>query len=144
MQENLIRDDNKLILLASLSDSLEYVADSIERQVGHYHTCSFTKNAMAYMRYIFHAINRLGKACTRAANQVEENNNQKNPHHARMSSAPPKDLVSFAEEYRKLAIDCLKVLRVEMQLETIFNLQVCESVLVHMNFFPLMKVYCYS
>ncbi|KAI8563622.1 hypothetical protein RHMOL_Rhmol03G0123800 [Rhododendron molle] len=87
-QENLIRDDNKLILLASLSDSLE-----------------------------------LGKACTRAANQVEENNNQKNPHHARMSSAPPKDLVSFAEEYRKLAIDCLKVLRVEMQLETIFNLQ---------------------
>ncbi|CAK7325414.1 unnamed protein product [Dovyalis caffra] len=32
-QENLIRDDNKLILLASLSDSLEYVADSIERQV---------------------------------------------------------------------------------------------------------------
>lgn len=33
LQENLIRDDNKLILLASLSDSLEYVADSIERQV---------------------------------------------------------------------------------------------------------------
>ncbi|CAN1218347.1 Exocyst complex component SEC8 [Linum perenne] len=32
-QDNLIRDDNKLILLASLSDSLEYVADSIERQV---------------------------------------------------------------------------------------------------------------
>ncbi|KAG5574754.1 hypothetical protein H5410_054888 [Solanum commersonii] len=32
-QENLIRDDNKLILLASLSDSLEYIADSIERQV---------------------------------------------------------------------------------------------------------------
>ncbi|WVZ23732.1 hypothetical protein V8G54_002276 [Vigna mungo] len=30
-QENLIHDDNKLILLASLSDSLEYVADSIER-----------------------------------------------------------------------------------------------------------------
>jgi hypothetical protein len=33
LQENLIHDDNKLILLASLSDSLEYVADSIERQV---------------------------------------------------------------------------------------------------------------
>ena len=33
LQENLILDDNKLILLASLSDSLEYVADSIERQV---------------------------------------------------------------------------------------------------------------
>ncbi|GAV67313.1 LOW QUALITY PROTEIN: Sec8_exocyst domain-containing protein [Cephalotus follicularis] len=67
-QENLIRDDSKLILLASLSDSLEYVADSIE-------------------------------------------------------SAPPKNLASFAEEYRKLAIDCSKVLRVEMQLETIFHMQ---------------------
>lgn len=33
LQENLIHDENKLILLASLSDSLEYVADSIERQV---------------------------------------------------------------------------------------------------------------
>lgn len=33
LQENLIHDDNKLILLASLSDSLEYVADSIERWV---------------------------------------------------------------------------------------------------------------
>ncbi|KAL5733456.1 hypothetical protein ACOSP7_032794 [Xanthoceras sorbifolium] len=31
-QENLIRDDNKLVLMASLSDSLEYVADSIERK----------------------------------------------------------------------------------------------------------------
>lgn len=33
LQENLIRDDNKLILLASLSDSLEYVAESIGRLV---------------------------------------------------------------------------------------------------------------
>ncbi|GFZ14697.1 subunit of exocyst complex 8 [Actinidia rufa] len=87
-QENLIRDDNKLILLASLSDSLE-----------------------------------LGKTCARAANQAEENSNKKTSHHARTSSAPPKDLTSFAEEYRKLAIDCLKVLRVEMQLETIFHMQ---------------------
>lgn len=89
------------------------------------------------MRDIFHVMNRLGKACTRAANQVQENNNQKNPHHARMSSAPPKDLVSFAEEYRKLAIDCLKVLRVEMQLETIFNLQVCDIYIGTHDFFPL-------
>lgn len=50
----------------------------------------------------------------------------KSPFHARTSSAPPNDLASFAEEYRKLAIDCLKVLRVEMQLETIFHMQVCE------------------
>ncbi|CAL1374214.1 unnamed protein product [Linum trigynum] len=80
-QDNLIRDDNKLILLASLSDSLEYVADSIER---------------------------LGQSNMRAAKQVGERG---------------KNLASFADEYRKLAIDCLKVLRVEMQLETIFHLQ---------------------
>ncbi|KAH0713481.1 hypothetical protein KY289_009440, partial [Solanum tuberosum] len=95
-QENLIRDDNKLILLASLSDSLEYIADSIER---------------------------LGKICHSTSNQVEDNGGQKAPKHSRMSSMPPKDLASFAEEYRKLAVDCLKVLRVEMQLETIFHLQ---------------------
>ncbi|XP_044461626.1 exocyst complex component SEC8 [Mangifera indica] len=92
-QENLIRDDNKLILLASLSDSLEYVAESI---------------------------GRLGQATLRASNQVEESSKQ---HHIRSSSAPSRDILSFANEYRKLAIDCLKVLRVEMQLETIFHMQ---------------------
>ncbi|KAF7147874.1 hypothetical protein RHSIM_Rhsim03G0115800 [Rhododendron simsii] len=125
-QENLIRDDNKLILLASLSDSLEYVADSIERQEVVTVNVTVRSTEILDLCSQMHPIGpelMLGKACTRAANQVEENNNQKNPHHARMSSAPPKDLVSFAEEYRKLAIDCLKVLRVEMQLETIFNLQ---------------------
>ncbi|KAL3523498.1 hypothetical protein ACH5RR_016332 [Cinchona calisaya] len=95
-QENLIRDDNKLILLASLSDSLEYVADSIER---------------------------LARTSKKVYNQVEENGKQKTPHHSRATSAAPKDLASFAEEYRKLAIDCLKVLRVEMLLETIFHMQ---------------------
>ncbi|KAL8145847.1 hypothetical protein AgCh_003846 [Apium graveolens] len=94
-QENLIRDDNKLILLASLSDSLEYVADTIER---------------------------LGKASTRTSNRREENGTMQS-HHARTGSTPPTDLVSFADEYRKLAIDCLKVLRVEMQLETVFHMQ---------------------
>nr|DAD32831.1 TPA_asm: hypothetical protein HUJ06_011682 [Nelumbo nucifera] len=95
-QENLIRDDNKLILLASLSDSLEYVADSIER---------------------------LGQASLRPPEEGEENPKDKTHRHTRTSSAPPRDLASFAEEYRKLAIDCLKVLRVEMQLETIFHMQ---------------------
>ncbi|XP_021756476.1 exocyst complex component SEC8-like [Chenopodium quinoa] len=96
-QENLIRDDNKLILLASLSDSLEYVADSIER---------------------------LGKTFSTACNQVEEKGkNQRTPRRSEVSSSPSKDLVSFADDYRKLAIDCLKVLRVEMQLETVFHMQ---------------------
>ncbi|KAG6734378.1 hypothetical protein I3842_01G270300 [Carya illinoinensis] len=92
-QENLIRDDNKLILLASLSDSLEYVADSIER---------------------------LGQLNSRVSNKIEDNPKHR---HTRTSSAPTRDLASFADEYRKLAIDCLKVLRVEMQLETIFHMQ---------------------
>ncbi|XP_021755165.1 exocyst complex component SEC8-like [Chenopodium quinoa] len=96
-QENLIRDDNKLILLASVSDSLEYVADSIER---------------------------LGKTFSTACNQVEEKGiNQRTPRRSEVSSSPSKDLVSFADDYRKLAIDCLKVLRVEMQLETVFHMQ---------------------
>ncbi|KAL5710016.1 exocyst subunit [Ranunculus cassubicifolius] len=94
-QENLIRDDNKLILLASLSDSLEYVADSIER---------------------------LGQTSLKSSAQAEDNQN-KGHRHTRTSSAATKDLSSFAEEYRRLAIDCLKVLRVEMQLETIFHMQ---------------------
>ncbi|XP_031117982.1 exocyst complex component SEC8-like isoform X2 [Ipomoea triloba] len=96
-RENLIRDDNKLVLLASLSDSLEYFADSIER---------------------------LAKIHCRAyAAQVEESGRQKTHQHRRSTSSVPKDLISFAEEYRKLAVDCLKVLRIEMQLETIFHMQ---------------------
>ncbi|KAE8713889.1 Exocyst complex component SEC8 [Hibiscus syriacus] len=101
-QENLIRDDNKLVLLASLSDSLEYVADSIERQV------------------LQSGLSRLVQATPLAAlNHVDSGN----PSNKQTSSSPARDLASFADEYRKLAIDCLKFLRVEMQLETIFHLQ---------------------
>ncbi|OIV89564.1 hypothetical protein TanjilG_19241 [Lupinus angustifolius] len=90
-QEYLIHDDNKLILLASLSDSLEYVADSIER---------------------------LGQTTQKASNHVEGKY-----HHSHSDSAPARSLASFAQDYRKLAVDCLKVLRIEMQLETIFHMQ---------------------
>lgn len=69
-------------------------------------------------------MDRLGQATLRASNQVEESSKQ---YHIRSSSAPSRDILSFANEYRKLAIDCLKVLRVEMQLETIFHMQVCET-----------------
>ncbi|XP_071734584.1 exocyst complex component SEC8 [Rutidosis leptorrhynchoides] len=96
-QESLIRDNNKLILLASLSDSLEYIADSIER---------------------------FGNASAKPSEQIENDVKPTFPHHKRTGSVPHKDLASFAEDYRKLAIDCLKVLRVEMQLETVFNMQV--------------------
>lgn len=70
---------------------------------------------------IYHAICRLGQTNSRAANQVEENPRHR---HTRTNSAPTRDLASFADEYRKLSIDCLKILRVEMQLETIFHMQV--------------------
>ncbi|XP_020090162.1 exocyst complex component SEC8 isoform X1 [Ananas comosus] len=96
-QENLIHDDQKLILLASLSDSLEYLADSIER---------------------------LGESFIRPPTSTEDRNHTNQAHkHTRTASALPKSLASLATEYRKLAIDCLKVLRLEMQLETIFHMQ---------------------
>lgn len=63
-----------------------------------------------------------------ACNQVEEKGrNQRTPRRSEVSSSPSKDLASFADDYRKLAIDCLKVLRVEMQLETVFHMQACSD-----------------
>jgi exocyst complex component 4 len=83
------------------------------------------------MNYISHAKYRLGKTNSRQSNQVEENPKHR---HTRTSSAPIRDLASFADEYRKLAIDCLKVLRVEMQLETIFHMQVCKTCVINIYF----------
>ena len=77
-----------------------------------------------------HSIYRLGRTTSRAS-QAEENPKH---HHTRTSSAPPRDLASFADEYRKLAIDCLKVLRVEMQLETIFHMQVSKNLVICIYF----------
>ncbi|XP_038971816.1 exocyst complex component SEC8 [Phoenix dactylifera] len=96
-QENLIRDDHKLILLASLSDSLECLADSIER---------------------------LGESFVGVPTDADEKTRAKPANHPeRTTSAIPKNLASLADEYKRLAIDCLKVLRLEMQLETIFHMQ---------------------
>lgn len=68
------------------------------------------------------ALYRLGETTFNSPNQVGDSGKNR---HRRTSSVPARDLASFADEYRKLAIDCLKVLRVEMQLETIFHMQVC-------------------
>lgn len=73
---------------------------------------------------------RLAKSSIKASNPVEETSKPKTHRHTRTSSAFPRNLESFADEYRKLAIDCLKVLRVEMQLETIFHMQVCAICIV--------------
>lgn len=77
-----------------------------------------------------HAIYRLGQTTSRAS-QAEENPKHR---HTRTSSAPTRDLASFADEYRKLAIDCLKVVRVEMQLETIFHMQVSKNLVIYIYF----------
>lgn len=96
-QENLIHDDIKVILLASLSDSLEYLADSVER---------------------------FGESIVKPAIGTKDKNHAYlTNHHRRTPSVLTKTLASLADEYRKLAIDCLKVLRLEMQLETIFHMQ---------------------
>lgn len=52
--------------------------------------------------------------------------NDKNPKQKMpdIKEAAEKDLALFADDYRKLAVDCLKVLRIEMQLETVFHMQV--------------------
>ncbi|KAL6593296.1 hypothetical protein ACP70R_049049 [Stipagrostis hirtigluma subsp. patula] len=94
-QENLIHDDQELILLASLSDSLEYLADSVER---------------------------LGESFI-SPPASETKNYAQHGRHNRSSSAIPKGLASLANEYRRLAIDCIRVLRLEMQLETIYHMQ---------------------
>ncbi|XP_015649905.1 exocyst complex component SEC8 isoform X1 [Oryza sativa Japonica Group] len=95
-QENLIHDDQKLILLASLSDSLEYLADSVER---------------------------LGESFINSSTMLENKNHIHQGRHTRSTSAIPKSLASLANEYRRLAIDCVRVLRLEMQLETIYHMQ---------------------
>ena len=69
---------------------------------------SSENNLQAYMKDSFGITCRLAQTTSRTSNQ-EVNG---------------KTLPSFADDYRKLAIDCLKVLRVEMQLETIFHMQV--------------------
>ncbi|PPR98796.1 hypothetical protein GOBAR_AA21874 [Gossypium barbadense] len=86
-QENLIRDNHKIVLLASLSDSLEYVADSIERQL----------------------VTVVIQSCTYRSRLVQvspQNVEGGNP--SQTSSSPARDLALSANEYRKLAIDCLK------------------------------------
>ncbi|KAG8047011.1 hypothetical protein GUJ93_ZPchr0008g12671 [Zizania palustris] len=95
-QENLIHDDQKLILLASLSDSLEYLAESVER---------------------------LGESFITPPTTSENKNHIHQGHHTRSTSAIPKNLASLANEYRRLSIDCVRVLRLEMQLETIYHIQ---------------------
>ncbi|XP_045790964.1 exocyst complex component SEC8-like isoform X2 [Trifolium pratense] len=58
--------------------------------------------------------------------QLKEHQNSNHvggKHHSHSDGEPTRSLGPFAQDYRKLAIDCIKVLRVEMQLETMFHMQ---------------------
>lgn len=69
---------------------------------------------------------RLGESFVGVPTDTEEKTHPKPANlRERTTSAIPKNLASIADEYKRLAIDCLKVLRLEMQLETIFHMQVC-------------------
>ncbi|KAL5229599.1 hypothetical protein ABZP36_028375 [Zizania latifolia] len=66
---------------------------------------------------------RLGESFISPATTFGRKNHIDQVHHTRLTSAIPKSLASLANEYRRLAIDCVKVLRLEMQLETIYHMQ---------------------
>lgn len=95
-QDQLIGDDQKLILMAALSDSLEYVSESIEKLGQNTSACSLEKKKKDAQHF---------------------------PHHRRSSSALTTSLRILAEKYRSLSAECLRTLRVEMQLEAIHHLQ---------------------
>lgn len=67
---------------------------------------------------------RFGESIVRPAVGSDNKKHSYQINHHRTPSVLTKTLASLADEYRKLAIDCLKVLRLEMQLETISHLQV--------------------
>ncbi|GJP40093.1 hypothetical protein CLOM_g24381 [Closterium sp. NIES-68] len=96
-EEQLILDTGKLVLLAALSDTLEYFAD---------------------------AILRLGRP--KAAGSARKKTAAASARQQR-APALTASLQQLAERYRALAREALKTLRVEMQLHCIFHLQFMPS-----------------
>ncbi|KAJ7568516.1 hypothetical protein O6H91_01G036000 [Diphasiastrum complanatum] len=96
-QEQLITDDHKIVLLAALSDSLDYLSESI-RQLGQ-------------------------KTSASSVARRKKDYQQQSQHHRRTSSALTSGLHDLAEKYHGLSAECLRTLRVEMQLEALYHLQ---------------------
>ncbi|KAH7315645.1 hypothetical protein KP509_21G058500 [Ceratopteris richardii] len=92
-QEHLISDCNKLVLLAALSDSLEYVAVTIER-LGQ---------------------STVGPSPGKGQEQAY--------HHRRTSSALTSSLGVLADKYQALSSECLRTLRIEIQLTALYHIQ---------------------
>ncbi|XP_024391449.1 exocyst complex component SEC8 isoform X3 [Physcomitrium patens] len=100
-KEQLINDNHKLILLAALSDSLDFVSESVQ-QLGQYKNGTSSPSPSLTRRNLIHHP------------QVR---------HRRTSSAVTAGLGILAEKYRLLSNECLRTLRVEMQLVSTFHLQ---------------------
>jgi exocyst complex component 4 len=96
-QEQLISPNHKMVLLAALSDSLDYMSESVQ-QLG-YNTSPGSplkkKNAIHHVAV----------------------------HHRRMNSALTAGLGVLTEKYHLLSAECLRTLRVELQLLAIYHLQ---------------------
>ncbi|XP_024372095.1 exocyst complex component SEC8 isoform X2 [Physcomitrium patens] len=100
-KEQLISDHHKLVLLAGLSDSLDFVSESVQ-QLGQHNN-----------------------AAPSPAPSMSRRNLTQSPQirHRRTNSALTTGLGILAEKYRMLSCECLQTLRVEMQLATIHHLQ---------------------
>ncbi|KAG0618847.1 hypothetical protein M758_4G095100 [Ceratodon purpureus] len=99
-KEQLIGDNHKLVLLAALSDSLDFVSESVQ-QLGQHNNAAPSPASSTRRNSTHHPQGR----------------------HRRMNSALTSGLGILAEKYRLLSSECLRTLRVEMQLVSIFHLQ---------------------
>ncbi|CAM6126948.1 unnamed protein product [Calypogeia fissa] len=96
-EDQLIKDNSKLVLLAALSDTLDYLSDSVQE---------------------------LGQHTSRRLTERRRKDNpvHKRHHHRRTSSALTAGLGALADKFHALATECLRTLRVEMQLQAMFHL----------------------
>ncbi|BBN15064.1 exocyst complex component 4 [Marchantia polymorpha subsp. ruderalis] len=95
-QEQLIKDNSKLVLLAALSDTLDFLSDSVQ-ELGQQQSRGLTERR----RKDQHQVRR---------------------HHRRTSSALTAGLGALADKFHALSSECLRTLRVEMQLQAISHL----------------------
>ncbi|KAL3692079.1 hypothetical protein R1sor_005730 [Riccia sorocarpa] len=95
-QEHLIKDNSKLVLLAALSDTLDFLSDSVQ-ELGQQQSQGLTERR-------------------------RKDQHQPRRHHRRTSSALTAGLGSLADKFHALSSECLRTLRVEMQLQAISHL----------------------
>ncbi|KAL2621943.1 hypothetical protein R1flu_002148 [Riccia fluitans] len=95
-QEHLIKDNSKLVLLAALSDTLDFLSDSVQ-QLGQQQSQGLTE-------------------------RKRKDQHQVRRHHRRTNSALTAGLGALADKFHALSSECLRTLRVEMQLQAVSHL----------------------